>query len=649
MLGFLLGSAAIAFPQHQVPFLAGYLSLKLLKSATKSRDKSNSGGDAPTSVDLAWNQLYLDLKLKDGSIKSILSGVSGVASSGRLTAIMGPSGAGKTSLLNALAQQVPYSKSLSLHGELLIGGSSHREVNSLHQAYVQQDDLFYSMLTVRETLKMAAHLRLSKEVSDQEKDAFVEALIHKLGLGESADTPVGDAKTRGLSGGEKKRLSIGCELVGSPALMFVDEPTSGLDSFQALKVVETLKSLAKEGRTVVCSIHQPRSSVFSMFDDLVLLAGGKVVYCGPADKSLQYFEQLGYICPEHFNPADFLADLISVDTSNHEEETKSKARVGKLVEEWEKADKGKLSLKIGPTNGNLDDGLICSTSASPWRQFQLLFRRSWRQAMRDKATNKARLGVNLNSAIVFGLIFFRLKLTSATVQDRLGLLQVTAVNAAMASVTKMLNVFPPERTIVTRERAKGSYGVLPYFLAKIMAEVPIGALFPAVFGLIVYPMCGLNPNPRRFGKFMAILVLESFAAAGIGLTVGGLAPNTNVAVTLGPAVMLLFIVFGGYYINPDSTPLLLRWLPKASLIQWGFKGLVVNEFDNAEFSEDDNSSRGSMKSGADVLEWLGFDGTPVKRSMLAIGRIIIFNYWLTFNILRAKKPKFVEMHGPLES
>lgn len=269
--------------------------------------------------------------------------------------------------------------------------------------------------------------------------------------------------------------------------------------------------------------------------------------------------------------------------------------------------------------------------------------------MRDKATNKARLGVNLNSAIVFGLIFFRLKLVSATVQDRLGLLQVTAVNAAMASVTKMLNVFPPERTIVTRERAKGSYGVLPYFLAKIMAEVPIGALFPAVFGLIVYPMCGLNPNPCRFGKFMAILILESFAAAGVGLTVGGLAPNTNVAVTLGPAVMLLFIVFGGYYINPESAPLLLRWLPKASLIQWGFQGLVVNEFDNVEFSEDENKARGSMKSGADVLEWLGFDGIPVQKSMMAIGRIIMFNYWLTFNILRAKKPKFIELEDPPES
>lgn len=647
MLAFLLGSAAIALPQHQIPLLAGYLSLKLIGSLKRSRQSQESGQDAPGSVDLEWSELSLELQRKDGSVQKILDGVSGSAKAGRLLAIMGPSGAGKTSLLNALAQQVPFSKRLEFHGELRIGGVATGDASQVSQAYVQQDDLFYSMLTVRETLKMAAHLRLARDVSDAEKDAFVEALINKLGLAQSADTPVGDAKTRGLSGGEKKRLSIGCELIGSPALMFVDEPTSGLDSFQALRVVETLKKLAGEGRGVVCSIHQPRSSVFSLFDDLILLAGGKVVYCGAADKALGYFAGQGFKCPENYNPADFIADLISLDTSTPEAEESSSGRVERLTKAWKDAVKAELGTGDTGKNGGLDSGLTVATNASSWRQFLLLFRRSWRQAIRDKATNKARLGVNLNSAILFGLIFFRMKLTPATVQDRLGLLQVIAVNAAMASVTKMLNVFPPERTIVTRERAKNSYGVFPYFLAKLLAEVPIGALFPAVFGLVVYPMCGLNPDPRRFGKFMAILVLESFAAAGIGLSVGSLAPNTNVAVTVGPAVMLLFIVFGGLYINPDNTPQLLRWLPKASLIRWGFQGLVVNEFKDVEFQDTENA-RGSMKSGQDVLSWLGLDNVPVKRSICANGRIVLFNYWLTYNILRAKKPKFMTLKAPRE-
>lgn len=642
MLAFLLGSAAIALPQHQVPLLAGYLSLKAIGSFRRSRRRQEAKESAVEAVDLDWRDLHLELRKKDGSVQKILDGVSGRASAGRLLAIMGPSGAGKTSLLNALAQQVPFSKCLEYFGELEIGGVPAGGVGQVPQAYVQQDDLFYSMLTVRETLKMAAHLRLAKDVPNAEKDAFVEKLINKLGLMQSADTPVGDAKTRGLSGGEKKRLSIGCELIGSPALMFVDEPTSGLDSFQALRVVETLKKLAEEGRVVACSIHQPRSSVFSLFDDLVLLAEGKVVYCGVADKALGYFESQGFECPENYNPADFIADLISIDTSTPGAEESSRERVEGLVRAWRDTDKAQFLGIDTKKNGNLDSGLTLSTNASSWRQFLLLFRRSWRQAIRDKATNRARLGVNLNSAILFGLIFFRMKLTPGTVQDRLGLLQVIAVNAAMASVTKMLNVFPPERTIVTRERSKNSYGVLPYFLAKLLAEVPIGALFPAVFGLVVYPMCGLNPDPRRFGKFMAILVLESFAAAGIGLSIGGLAPNTNVAVTLGPAVMLLFIVFGGLYINPVNTPKLLRWLPKASLIRWGFQGLVVNEFKDVEFHETEGA-RGSMKSGQDVLSWLGLDNVPVKRSIFANGRIILFNYWLTYNILRAKKPKFMAL------
>ncbi|GMH35135.1 hypothetical protein BSKO_03003 [Bryopsis sp. KO-2023] len=645
VLGFLLGSAAIALPQHQVPLFAGYLTVKAFNALKHGRNQSGGSDEAEGAIHLSWTDLCLELKRKDGSIQKILDGVSGRAVPGRLVAIMGPSGAGKTSLLSALARQVPYSKKLTFKGSLDVNGKPHHQIKDVPQAYVQQDDLFYSMLTVRETLTMAAHLRLPKEVSDDQKDAFVEELIKKLGMTQSADTPVGDSKNRGLSGGEKKRLSIGCELVGSPALMFVDEPTSGLDSFQALRVVETMKNLANEGRTVICSIHQPRSSVFSLFDDLVLLASGKVVYSGPTNKVLSYFEGHGHHCPEHYNPADFLADLISIDTSSSEAEATSVERVATLVSAWKDADKSRFEVvpSMGGNGDMVGKGLGRNGHPPFHRQFKLLLKRSWRQATRDKAAIKARLGVNLNSAIIFGLMYFRLKLTSATVQDRLGLLQVSAINTAMASVTKMLNVFPPERTIVTRERAKNSYGVFPYFLAKLIAEVPIGALFPAAFGAIVYPMCGLNKDPRRFAKFMAILVVESFASAGVGLSVGGLAPNTNVAVTLGPAVMLLFIVFGGYYINPESTPKPLRWLPKASLIQWGFQGLVVNEFKGVEFEEDPKSTRGTMKNGDAVLNWLGYDGLTVKKSILANGRVVLFNYWLTYNILRAKKPKFQEL------
>lgn len=659
MLEFLLGAASIAVPQYQAPLLGGFLLTKAVKAVRRRghdalpTPESATDQGSPGKVDLAWSELTLRLDQKDGSVKRILDNVAGEAKAGRLLAIMGPSGAGKTSLLNALARQVPKTKGMTFTGVLTVNGVPAGQ-NGLPQAYVQQDDLFFSQLTVRETLTMAAHLRLPPSMANAEKDAYVDKLIAKLGLTSSADTPVGDAKTRGISNGEKKRLSIGCELIHSPSLVFVDEPTTGLDSFQAEKVMETLKQLAKDNHTVICSIHQPRSSIFAMFDDLVLLSSGSLVYAGPAAQAIDHFASLGLKCPDHYNPAEYLADQISNDTSSDVARKSSQDRIDKLVMAW----KDKAVKAAGQTSsGSNTSGTVSNGSAVPrngvtqvgwFRQFRLLFRRSWRQAIRDKATNVSRTIVNFNSALVFGFIYFRLKLTSSTVQDRLGLLQVSAVNTAMASMIKTISVFPSEKTIVGRERAKKSYGVLPYFLGKLIAELPITSFFPVLFGSVLYPMTGLNPSPARIARFFGIVILESFAASAFGLTVGSLAPTKDAAIAMGPAMMLIFIVFGGYYVNADNVSSLLKWIPKASLIQWGFQGLCVNEFKGVEFGDKPGMRpKGSgMQSGDEVLQWLSYDRMPLRQALFANARIMLFHYWLTYNILKARKPSFEKMEPP---
>ncbi|GLI61524.1 hypothetical protein VaNZ11_003905, partial [Volvox africanus] len=198
--------------------------------------------------------------------------------------------------------------------------------------------------------------------------------------------------------------------------------------------------------------------------------------------------------------------------------------------------------------------------------------------VRDKATNVARAMSNLSSALVFGAIFFRMKRGQSSVQDRMGLLQVVAVSTAMSSLVKTLTIFPRERTIVARERARQAYGILPYLSAKLAAELPVGALFPALFGALVYPTCGLHPSLARFAKFLGILTLESFASQALGLAVSSVAPTTEAAVAIGPAVMLVWIVFGGYYVNAENVPSIFKWLPRASLIKQSFEALCINEF-----------------------------------------------------------------------
>lgn len=610
----------------------------------------DAGEDAPVvtgkvfPVTIKWKNITCSLSNKSShSIKFLLKNVSGEAQPGRLLAIMGPSGSGKTTLLNVLAGQLMASPQLHLSGLLEVNDQKISK-NAYKFAYIRQEDLFFSQLTVRETLSLAAEMQLQDLSTVEERDEYIDNLLFKLGLVSCADSRVGDAKVRGISGGEKKRLSLACELIASPSVIFADEPTTGLDAFQAEKVMETLQKLSKDGHTVICSIHQPRGSVYGKFDDIVLLTEGALVYAGPAqEKPLEYFAKFGYVCPDHVNPAEFLADLISVDYSSTESVHSSQKRIDGLVESF--------SLQMSPTlfatplSGDSYYGSSIRIRNKPvvkrkigwWRQFCLLLKRAWMQASRDGPTNKVRTRMSVASAIIFGSVFWRMKNSQTSIQDRLGLLQVAAINTAMAALTKTVGVFPKERAIVDRERAKGSYALGPYLLSKLLAEIPIGASFPLLFGAILYPMARLHPTISRFGKFCGIVTVESFAASAMGLTVGAMVPTTEAAMALGPSLMTVFIVFGGYYMNAENTPVVFCWIPQVSLIRWAFQGLCINEFSGLQF---DHQQPFDVQSGEQVLERLSFGGSNIRETVIAQSRILLFWYYTTYLLLEKNKPKY---------
>ncbi|XP_027367246.1 ABC transporter G family member 7 isoform X2 [Abrus precatorius] len=519
-------------------------------------------------------------------------------------------------------------------------------------AYVRQEDLFFSQLTVRETLSLATELQLPSISSAEERDEFVNNLLFKLGLVSCADTNVGDSKVRGISGGEKKRLALACELLASPSVIFADEPTTGLDAFQAEKVMETLQQLAQDGHTVICSIHQPRGSVYSKFDDIILLTEGSLVYAGPArDEPLEYFSKFGYPCPDHVNPAEFLADLISVDYSSADSVCSSQKRIDGLVESFSQ----RVSTVIYATPITIDDfsksrkkiskRTVAKKSGGWWKQFQLLLRRAWMQASRDAPTNKVRARMSIASAIIFGSVFWRMGKSQTSIQDRMGLLQVTAINTAMAALTKTVGVFPKERAIVDRERAKGSYSLGPYLLSKLLAEIPIGAAFPLVFGSVLYPMARLHPTLQRFGKFCGIVTMESFAASAMGLTVGAMVPTTEAAMAVGPSLMTVFIVFGGYYVNPENTPIIFRWIPNVSLIRWAFQGLCINEFSGLQF---DHQHSFDVQTGEQALERISFGRSRIRDTVIAQNRILLFWYCTTYLLLEKNKPKYQQLESPID-
>ncbi|CAL9122025.1 unnamed protein product [Musa acuminata var. zebrina] len=608
--------------------------------------------EAPVSaevlpVTIRWSGITCTLSDKRGRrTRFLLSNVCGEAKPGRLLAIMGPSGSGKTTLLNVLAGQLMASPRLHLSGHLDINGLPMPS-EGYKVAYLRQEDLFFSQLTVRETLLLAAELQLPQTWLAEKKDKYVSSLLFRLGLVNCADSIVGDAKVRGISGGEKKRLALACELIASPSVIFADEPTTGLDAFQAEKVMETLRQLAEDGHTVICSIHQPRGSVYSKFDDIVLLSEGALVYMGPAkDEPLTYFAKFGYQCPDHVNPAEFLADLISVDYSSAESVHSSQQRIDDLIEAFSKSsfmiqctipimqlDDSKVSAKFGKKT-------MVKRRSGWWRQFRLLLKRAWMQASRDGPTNKVRARMSIASAIIFGSVFWRMGRTQTSIQDRMGLLQVAAINTAMAALTKTVGVFPKERAIVDRERAKDSYALGPYLLSKLLAEIPIGAAFPLMFGTILYPMARLHPTLTRFARFCGIVTMESFAASAMGLTVGAMVPSTEAAMAVGPSLMTVFIVFGGYYVNAENTPLVFRWIPRVSLIRWAFQGLCINEFSGLQFEQQHSYD---IQTGEQALERLSFGGSRVRDTIVAQARILMFWYWTTYFLLKKNKPKYQQL------
>ncbi|XP_044493897.1 ABC transporter G family member 7 isoform X2 [Mangifera indica] len=600
-------------------------------------------------VTIRWRNITCSLSDKSSkSVRFLLKDVSGEAKPGRLLAIMGPSGSGKTTLLNVLAGQLMSSPRICLSGLLEVNGRPNSN-KAYKFAFVRQEDLFFSQLTVRETISLAAELQFPEISSVEERDEYVNSLLFKLGLVSCADSNVGDAKVRGISGGEKKRLSLACELIASPSVIFADEPTTGLDAFQAEKVMETLRQLAQDGHTVICSIHQPRGSVYSKFDDIVLLTEGVLVYAGPArDEPLAYFSKFGYRCPDHVNPAEFLADLISIDYSSSESVYASQKRIDALVEAF--SQQSSTILYATPLKRREDSKNFkklrknTTVKKGGWlRQFWLLLRRAWMQASRDGPTNKVRARMSVASAIIFGSVFWKMGRSQTSIQDRMGLLQVTAINTAMAALTKTVGVFPKERAIVDRERAKGSYTLGPYLLSKLIAEIPVGAAFPLMFGAVLYPMARLHPSLSRFGRFCGIVTMESFAASAMGLTVGAMVPTTEAAMAVGPSLMTVFIVFGGYYVNAENTPIIFRWIPRVSLIRWAFQGLCINEFSGLQF---DHQNSFDIQTGEQALERLSFGGSRIGDTVMAQSKILLFWYCITYLLLEKNKPKYKQLEPP---
>mmetsp|Transcript_30046 Transcript_30046/g.39535 ORF Transcript_30046/g.39535 Transcript_30046/m.39535 type:complete len:673 (+) Transcript_30046:65-2083(+) len=580
--------------------------------------------------------------------KEILKGVSGQAKPGRILAILGPSGSGKTTLLNTLANKLPYAQGNQLTGRISLNNNEDNLQNHIQKAYVKQEQHFYPFLTVRETLELFAALRLGKECAIEDRGLVVQNLVDRLGLTSCADTAVGE-----ISGGEKKRLGIASALVGlnpgSPSLVLLDEPTSGLDAGQAQRVMKAAQDLADDGHTVILSIHQPRSSIFKMFDDLVLLNEGQVMYHGEADKALEYFESLGHKCPAQYNPADFMIDLLSKDITDEKSVDAVNQRTNEFAQKSAEAWRT-TGIPVRKAEGELQSALVNSVrkiKSSWFTQFGCLFKRSWTQLARDKFTVTARFVSATILGVVFGSIFWKLGLTETAINSRVSLIANIAINGGMSGCTRALQTFSVENPIIAAERAEEGYGAGAFFLSKLIASFPTDSVFPVIFGPIIYFMSGLHRVPRKIAKFMSLIVLSSHANSALGLMIGCLSPSQDAANIVGPMAIVIFLLLSG--VNSDIPP----WLKKAevaSTLKWCMEGLLLNEFDGLTFEVKRDIAGKEQKvatvEGFDVLTKMNYKDRPFCSHALHLSSMMGLFHVVTYLSLLKNKPKFQKLIPP---
>ncbi|KAI5306171.1 hypothetical protein KEM56_002010 [Ascosphaera pollenicola] len=352
------------------------------------------------------------------AVKTVLSDITASMPRGSLTAIIGGSGSGKSTLLNVLSGRTTAGH-VQVDGSIAYNGTSVERHSTVRSAYVMQQDVLIPCLTVRETLQYSAELRLRKPESRLEREQIVERVILELGLKECADTRIGTSTKKGCSGGEKRRTSIGVQLLANPSILFCDEPTTGLDAMSALQVIRTLKKLAENGRTVIVSIHAPRSEIWQLFDRVILLSQGSLLYAGPTGSALDHFASCGHIMPQFVNPAEFLVDLAAYDTRCAKAEGTSGARIEKLKSEW--ARRTRLQEKgahLAPQVHTEDTGRS-QLGVDFSRRFTLLTKRNFITAIRDPLGVMGSIITSAMMAAVCGWIFYDIGEDQAGIRSRL--------------------------------------------------------------------------------------------------------------------------------------------------------------------------------------------------------------------------------------
>ncbi|XP_054796036.1 ABC transporter G family member 12-like [Prosopis cineraria] len=615
----------------------------------------SGGRSTERGLYLVWEDLAVVVpNFGKGHTKRLLDRLSGYAEPNRIMAIMGPSGSGKSTLLDALAGRLP--GNVVMTGNVLVNGKKRGDHGV--KAYVTQEDILLGTLTVRETISYSAKLRLPSTMTKEEVNDIVEGTILELGLEQCADRPIGNWHLRGISGGEKKRLSIALEILTRPSLLFLDEPTSGLDSASAFFVVQTLRNIAHDGKTVISSIHQPSSEVFALFDDLFLLSGGQTVFFGAAKMAVEFFAKAGFPCPSRRNPSDHFLRCINADFDRitmtmmasqkiPEQDNLSTGEIKEILVEkyqWsEYAATARSRIKEISKTGQKESESKSKDQAKWWKQLSTLTQRSFVNMCRDAGYYWIRIIIYVGLSLCVGTVFFDVGTSYRAIFAR------GSCGAFISGFMTFMSIggfpsFIEEMKVFKKERLNGYYGNAVYVLSNFLSSLPFVFAMSFATGIITFYMVKLHPgfSLLLYGCIdlcCCIAVVETAM-----MIIASLVPNFLMGVIVGAGYVGVMMMTSGYFrLRPDLPKVFWRYpILYLNFGAWGLQGAYKNDMMGLEF---DGMNPGDPKiKGEFILRTvLGLQVDHSKWWDLAAVALILISFRLFLFLLL----KFREFSSPL--
>jgi len=600
-----------------------------------------SGAEKPAALTFSWQDINV---INPKTEEKVVDCAAGMAEPGSLLAILGSSGAGKTSLLNALTfRNMP---GLEVTGHRFVNQElvDHNTLTRV-SAYVQQEDLFMGTLTVKEHLLFQAMLRMENSIGYKNRLERVQEVICDLGLSKCQDTLIGiPGRIKGISGGEKKRLSFASEILTNPSILFCDEPTSGVDSYMADHVVELMRELAKQGRTVITTIHQPSSEIFSKFTNILLMAEGRTAFIGDIATASTFITSCGYPCPPHYNPADHFIQVLTIIPTD---KVTSNMRVNSICDEFTQSAEGQqLNRELDPVdNIECEEVRPRSPYTVSWcRQFRALLWRSWLAVIREPRIIKVRILQTIFTAVLIGGIYFGQELDQDGINNINGVLYFFITNLTFSNVFAVINVFCMELPLFLREHHNGMYRTDVYFLTKQIAELPVFLLLPALLISISYYLIQLNPDFERFLVTVGILELLNQTVISYGYFISCLCSSLPVALSIASPIILPLFLVGGLFLKNGTIPFWLDWLKFFSWFLYSYEALLINQWsgvDNISCKEEGkegvmHQSDYCLRSGQEVLEERNFHEENFYFDLLMLTILVIGLRMLAFLALLFK-------------